>query len=88
MPRELHNLDQFQKLMPKAVELRVVRSGESVKLKLRTPDYLFTYKTNSEEAADILRGAKDLEVVEINPASEKKEEKSKEKIEPKKKSVS
>ena len=83
MPRELHNLDQFQKLMLKAVELRVVRSGESVKLKLRTPDYLFTYRTNSDEAADILKSAKDLEVVEINPASEKKEEKSKEKSESK-----
>ena len=83
MPRELHNLDQFQKLMPKAVELRVVRSGEYVKLKLRTPDYLFTYRTNSDEAADILKSAKDLEVVEINRASEKKEEKSKEKSESK-----
>ncbi|MDG7000547.1 MAG: hypothetical protein JRN15_15745 [Nitrososphaerota archaeon] len=79
MPRELHSADQFQKLTPKALELRVVRTGESVKLKLRTPEYLFTYKTSDDEAGDLLKNVKDLEVIEIAGTPEKKEEKPKEK---------
>jgi hypothetical protein len=77
MPRELHNAEQFQKLMPKALELRVVREKESVKLKLRTSDYLYTFKTNEDEAVRIVKNAKELEVIEINPKKEKesKEEK-------------
>ena len=71
MPKELHNAEQFQKLMPKALELRVVREKESVKLKLRTADYLYTFKTNEDEAAGIIKSAKDLEVVEISPKQEK-----------------
>lgn len=77
MPHELRSAEQFRKLMPKALELRVVREKESVKLKLRTSDYLYTFKTNEDEAESIIKGAKELSVVEINPKKEKesKEEK-------------
>ncbi len=77
MPKQLHNAEQFQKLMPKALELRVVREKESVKLKLRTPDYLYTLKTSKDEVEGIIKNAKDLEVIEISPKKEKetKEEK-------------
>lgn len=80
MPRELHNVEQFQKLMPKAIELRVFRQKDSVKLKLRTSDYLYTFKTTKVEADGIIKNAKELEVVEINPTNEKetKEEKKSE----------
>lgn len=81
MPKELHSLEEFQKQIPKGLELRVVRKSEFVKLKLRTPSYLFTYQTNSDEAADILKNAKDLEIVEISGPAEKKDEKTKQKAE-------
>lgn len=58
--------------MSKASEIRVVRSEDAVKLKLRTPELLYTYKTSSSEADDLLKSAKDLEVVELTPISEKK----------------
>jgi hypothetical protein len=77
MPKELHDAEQFQKLMPKALELRVVREKESVKLKLRTPEYLYTFRANEDQAEEIIKNAKELEVIEINPKKEKetKEEK-------------
>ena len=59
--------------MPRAVELRVVRDKESVKLKLRTPDVLYTFKTNEEEAEDLIKSAKEIEVIEYTPAKEKSE---------------
>ncbi len=73
MPKELRNAEQFQKLMPRAVELRVVREKESVKLKLRTPDVLYTFRTNGEEAEDLIKSAKEIEVIEYSPATEKSE---------------
>ena len=75
MPREIRSSEQFQTLMSKAVELRVVRKGDAVKLKLRTPDYLYTYRTTEDEADDLIRNAKEIEVVEFNQASEKPEKK-------------
>jgi len=73
LPKELRNVEQFQKLMPRAVELRVVRNKETVKLKLRTPDVLYTFKTNEEEAEDLIKSAKEIEIVEFTPAKEKSE---------------
>jgi len=73
LPKELRNAEQFQKLMPRAVELRVVRNKETVKLKLRTPDVLYTFKTNEEEAEDLIKSAKEIEIVEFTPAKEKSE---------------
>jgi len=84
MPRELRSLEQFQEVLPKAIELRVVRNKDLVKLKLRTPDYLYTYKTNEDEADDLIKNAKEVEVIEFTPAQEKKEEKETKKEQPKK----
>ncbi len=75
MPKELKSSEQFQKLMPRAVELRVVRDKEFVKLKLRTPEFLYTFKTNEEEADDIIKNAKEIEVVDFTRTKEKSEEK-------------
>ena len=61
--------------MSKAVELRVVRKDNAVKLKLRTPDYLYTFRTTEDEADDLIKNAKEIEVVEFNQASEKPEKK-------------
>lgn len=71
MPREIKSSEQFEKLMPKALQLRVVREKEFVKLKLRTPDFLYTYKTNEDDADDIIKNAKEIEVVEYGKAKEK-----------------
>ena len=72
MPKEIRDSEQFQKLISKAQELRVVRFADFVKLKIRTPDYLYTYKTNRDEADDILKGVKDIEVIEFTKAVEEK----------------
>jgi hypothetical protein len=82
MPREIRTSEQFQSLMSKAIELRVVRKDNAVKLKLRTPDYLYTYKTTEDEASDLIKNAKEIEVVEfsqVNEKAEKKEEPDKKK---------
>lgn len=79
MPRSIHNAEQFQKLVSKAHECRVVRSQSGVKLKLRTPDNLYTYSTNEDEAEDLLKSLKDLEVIDFSLA--KKEKKVEEKKE-------
>jgi hypothetical protein len=75
MPREIRSSEQFQSLMSKAIELRVVRKDNAVKLKLRTPDYLYTFKTNEDEADDLIKNAKELEVVEFGQVKEKAEKK-------------
>ena len=61
--------------MSKAIELRVVRKDNVVKLKSRTPDYLYTYRTNEDEADGIIKNAKEIEVVEFNQVTEKPEKK-------------
>ncbi len=76
MPKEIRNSAQFEGLMSKAVELRVVRQeNEVVKLKLRTPDYLYTFKTTEDDADDLIKNAKELEVVEFTPVKEKADKK-------------
>ncbi len=78
MPRQIQSSEQFQKLLPKAQELRVVRTADFVKLKLRMPDLLYTYKTNEDEAEDLIKSAKYIEVIEYTPVEEKKKEKESE----------
>lgn len=75
MPKELKSSEQFEKLLPRALELRVVRDKDFVKLKLRTPEFLYTFKTNEEEADDIIKNAKEIEVIEFGRMKEKSEEK-------------
>ena len=58
MPSELTSKDQVKKLLPEAIEIRVVRSEDSAKLKLRTKKSLYTYKTTGEDADAILKGVK------------------------------
>jgi hypothetical protein len=81
MPRQIHSAEQFEKLMPKAQEVRVVRTNDSVKIKLRTPDSLYTYKTNPDEAEDLIKSVKDIEVVELTPDAQKKGKESSKKEE-------
>jgi len=73
MPRQIQSTEQFEKLLSKAQQLRVVREDDFVKLKLRTPDFLYTYKTNPDEAEGLIKSAKDIEVVEFSSQKEKKQ---------------
>jgi hypothetical protein len=74
LPRQIRDAEQFQKLVPKAQECRVTRSSSGVKIKLRTPEYLYTYLTNSDEAEDLLKSLK-VEIMEYSTESKEKEEK-------------
>ena len=58
MPRELKSKEEFEKLLDAATELRVVKAGDSAKVKLRTRDTLYTFKTTPEEADSLVKGAK------------------------------
>lgn len=54
MPRELFDPDEFLEIMERAIECRVKRKGDVVKLKLRTKHMLYTLKVSPEEAEVIL----------------------------------
>jgi Ribosomal L38e protein family len=58
MPKELKSKDEFQKLLESATEVRVSHHGDDAKVKLRTKDTLYTFKTTSEEADSLVRGLK------------------------------
>ncbi len=75
MPKIISNAEEFERIKPRASEVRIVRSQKAVKIKLRTPAYLYTYSTNSDEADDLIKGLKDIEVIEFGGTKKKSEEK-------------
>ena len=64
MPHEIKESKEFLDLSQNAVECRVLRKGDIVKLKLRTHKVLYTYKTSPKEAEELL-GKITCSVVEI-----------------------
>jgi hypothetical protein len=58
MPRELKTKDEFSEAAKSATEVRVVRSGENAKVKLRTPEGLLTFKTTGAGADALVKGLK------------------------------
>ena len=58
VPRELKSKEEFAKLLVEAVEIRVVKRGDDAKVKLRTPDGLFTLKTSSDDVSSLTKGSK------------------------------
>ena len=58
MPKELRSKDEFQKLLDSATEVRIARDGDKAKIKLRTKDALYTFKTTSAEADALTKGLK------------------------------
>jgi hypothetical protein len=58
MPREIMSKEEFQKLLPSATEIRVLRSGDSTKIKLRTAEQLYTYRTKEGEVEALTKGTK------------------------------
>jgi len=64
MPAEVLDVELFMKLAEEAEVCRVVRSGNEVKLKLRTPRKLYTMKMESPRADELLKSLK-CKVVEL-----------------------
>ncbi|MHA1170332.1 MAG: hypothetical protein ACTSP4_13605 [Candidatus Hodarchaeales archaeon] len=60
MPEEIFSTDEFQAILPRAQKCLVYRpkSGETVKVKLRTKNKLYTYKVSPAEAEKLLRNLK------------------------------
>jgi hypothetical protein len=58
VPKEIADKEDFTRLLPRAIEVRIVRAGDSAKVKLRTRDALYTFKTTSEEADSLTKGTK------------------------------
>lgn len=64
MPAEITKLDEFIQLSETAHECRVKRAQDIVKLKLRTPNKLYTYKTKVDRADEVIKRLK-CEIVEV-----------------------
>ena len=58
MPREIKTKEEFQKILPAATEVRVVRGEETAKVKLRTATRLYTYETKAADVDALLKGIK------------------------------
>ncbi len=55
MPKEIFDEEEFLNIAKSlAVECRIKKSGDKVKLKLRTPKHLYTYKTETSKAESLL----------------------------------
>jgi hypothetical protein len=76
MPKQIFDSKTFKSLIPRAEEVRVVRTGEKTKIKLRTKSMLYTYVSDDTEAEKLLKNV-DKPIVEINP-KEKKQKKEEE----------
>ena len=63
MPKELTDEKEFVEMSERAVECRVKRLQDVVKLKLRTDRYLYTFKADPTRAAELLKQVK-CEVIE------------------------
>lgn len=64
MPREIQSEEEFLEIIERASEIRVKRLPDTVKLKLRTPSYLYTYVCDPGTAERILAGMK-LPIIDV-----------------------
>ena len=71
MPREVKKREEFAKLLEAATLVRDVKVGKEAKVKARTRDLLYTYKTTTEEADALTKGLK-VTVEEFTSAKEEK----------------
>ncbi len=58
MPSEIKTKEEFAKVLEGATLVRVVKEGKNAKVKARTKNLLYTYKTNLEEADALTKGLK------------------------------
>ena len=69
MPKQMHDVDKFLEMTEDAVECRVKRGKDQVKLKLRTKGYLYTLIVEPQKAEEILQQVK-CQVVEARSGAE------------------
>src|SRR5579885_1192889 len=55
MPKQIFDAKTFKDILPRAEEVRVVKSDGKTKLKLRTESMLYTYVTDDIEAEKLLK---------------------------------
>ena len=55
MPAEVTDTEEFVRISERAVECRVKRLKDIVKLKLRTPTELYTIRVEPDKAAEMLK---------------------------------
>lgn len=58
MPREIKSKEEFERLVKSASEIRVVKSGDTAKVKLRTKAQLYTFATTAAEADALAKSTK------------------------------
>ena len=64
MPTEINDVEDFVKLSEKAEECRIKRLDNIVKIKLRTPQKLYTIKVEKEKADVLIKRFK-CQVIEV-----------------------
>ncbi len=64
MPKEIKDVQRFIEMSSTALEMRVIRVKDAVKLKLRTPKYLYTLKLDPDSAETVIKQVK-CQVIEI-----------------------
>lgn len=69
MPKQIHDIERFLKMSEDAIECRVKRTSEQVKLKMRTARYLYTLVVPPQKAEEILQKVK-CQIVEARPETE------------------
>lgn len=63
MPSEIAETEEFVRISERAIECRVKRLKDTVKLKLRTSKQLYTIRLEPDKAAEVLKQVK-CEVIE------------------------
>jgi hypothetical protein len=58
VPREVKSKEELEKLLEASTEVRVVRTGDAAKVKVRTGEALYTLKTTGAEADALIKGLK------------------------------
>jgi len=62
MPKEIHNIEEIDKIVPRTIEVRVKKHKDFVKVKFRTKSYLYTVKLSDKEAEALLEKIKELNI--------------------------
>ncbi|NHI83901.1 MAG: 50S ribosomal protein L38e [Candidatus Thorarchaeota archaeon] len=66
MPKQMTDVNKFLGMTEDAIECRVKRGSDHVKLKLRTKRYLYTIILEPQEAESVLQNVK-CQIVEARP---------------------
>ncbi len=62
MPKEVHDVELLDEIVPKTLEVRVKKHKDFVKVKFRTKRYLYTIKLSDKEAEALLEKIKELNI--------------------------